>query len=148
MPTIRLTVSVFAGACLLLLPGDLHGQKRQRDRITREEIMSSAHKDLDLYQVIRSLRPQFLSAPSGVRSLGGSNTPMIAVYVDGRRETGLDALKAIVPVDVEEVRYLDATRAGTEFGPSASSGAVIVKMCKGAGSVVQQSDSTKKPTGC
>lgn len=125
-------VTVVAGTWLALTPELADAQKKQRDRITREEIEASPHKELDLYQVVRSLRPQFLEPPKGVRSFGNSNamyTP-IALYVDGRRDSGLDALKTLQPMLVEEVRYLDPSRAESEFGPNAANGAVVVKMRK------------------
>jgi hypothetical protein len=123
---------LIAAGMLVLAPGISHAQKRQRDRITREEIMNSAHKDLDLFQVIRSLRPRFLEGNPGVRSFGNSSaagTP-IAVFVDGRRDTGLDALKSIDALKVEEVRYLDPDRSASEYGPAAAGGAILVKMVK------------------
>jgi hypothetical protein len=131
MTTIRLYFAALtlAGGFLALTPGESLAQKRQRDRITREEILKSAHSELDLFQVIRSLRPHFLQPPPGVRTLGGANAPApVAVYVDGRRETGIDALRTIMALQVEEVRHLDATRSENEFGPAASGGAVLVKL--------------------
>lgn len=121
-----------AAGILMLTPGISDAQNHRRDRITREEIMNSAHKELDLFQVIRALRPRFLEGNPGVRSFGNSSagsTP-IAVYVDGRRDTGLDALKNIEPLKVEEVRYLDPDRAAAEYGPSAAGGAILVKSVK------------------
>jgi hypothetical protein len=115
-----------------LLPASASAQKRQRDRITREEIEASPHKHLDAFQLIRNMRPHFLEPPKGVRSFGGSNAPFtpIAVYVDGRRDTGIDALKTMDPLTFEEVRYLDPTRAENEFGTMAANGAVVVKLRK------------------
>jgi hypothetical protein len=108
-------------------------QKRQRDRITREEILASPHRDLDLYQVIRSLRPQFLEPRPGVRSLGGAYGAVpLAVYIDGVRETGVAALRSLLATRIEEVRYLDPTRSENEYGPRASGGALVVKLYKGA----------------
>lgn len=115
-----------------LVPHSASAQKRQRDRITREEIESSPHKHLDAFQMVRNLRPHFLEPPKGVRSFGGSNasfTP-IALYVDGRRDTGIDALKIMDPLMIEEIRYLPPTRAENEFGPVGANGAVVVKLRK------------------
>lgn len=133
MSRIRLVfVLLFASVLVVLLPDSAHAQKRQRDRITREEIESSPHKNLDAFQLIRNLRPHFLEPPKGVRSFGGSNAPFmpIALYVDGRKDTGIDALKIMDPLTIEEVRYLDPTRSENEFGPTAANGAVVVKLRK------------------
>jgi hypothetical protein len=148
MAAIRLCVTAFtlAGGLLALAPAESLSQKRQRDRITREEILKSAHSELDLFQVIRSLRPQFLAPPPGVRTLGGANAPApVAVYVDGRRETGVDALRTMMAFQVEEVRYLDATRAENEFGPTVSGGAVLVKMYKAPRIPTPSRDTTPTP---
>lgn len=123
---------LFASLLVVLVPDSAHAQKRQRDRITREEIESSPHKNLDAYQLIRNLRPHFLEAPKGVRSFGNSSTPYlpIVLYVDGRKDTGVDALRVMDPNTIEEIRYLDPTRAENEFGPQAANGAVVVKLRK------------------
>lgn len=124
------TAIICSVASLALAPRASLAQKRDRDRITREEILNSAHKDADLYQVIRGLRPHFLQGRTSVRSLGGSASAPIAVYVDRKRETGIDALQSIRPDMVEEVRYLDPSRAESEFGAMASGGAVLVTLYK------------------
>jgi hypothetical protein len=118
------------GAFLVMLPSDSAAQKRQRDRITREEILASPQKDMDLFAVIRSLRPHFLEPPKGVRSLGGSNQMGVSVYIDGKRDTGIDALRTIMAVDVDDVRYMEPSKSSNEFGPRAAGGAVVVKLRK------------------
>ncbi len=129
------SVLVAVGAAvglLAFLPRESAAQKRQRDRITREEIMESAQKDADLFLLIRSTRPKFLEPPPGVRTLGGSmGLAPVQVYVDGKRDSGLDALKTILASTVQEIRYLDPTRSEGEFGPSANGGAIVIKLYKG-----------------
>ncbi len=137
---------VIAAGCIAAVPSDAVAQKRQRDRITREEILSSPHKDLDLYQVIRALRPHFLERPPGVRTLGGSYGPSpVAVYVDGARETGVDALRTLSAVQVEEVRYMDPTRSENEFGPRANGGALVIKLRKESRAAPAPRDSAPPP---
>ena len=125
-------VVLLASLLAAFVPDSAHAQKRQRDRITRDEIEGSAHKHLDAFQMIRNMRPHFLEPPKGVRSFGGSNAPFtpIALYVDGRRDSGIDALRTMDPLTIEEIRYLDPTRAENEFGPNAANGAVVVKLRK------------------
>ncbi|HEX9892637.1 MAG TPA: hypothetical protein VGA78_01885 [Gemmatimonadales bacterium] len=105
-------------------------QKRQRDLITREELVSSAQKSEDLYQAIRSLRPHFLLPPRGIRTLGAAPPEPTVLYVDGTKQGGLDGLKSILTMHVEEVRYLEPSRAQHEYGFTHSGGAVIVKLAK------------------
>ena len=50
----------------------------------------------------------------------------IAVYFGRLRQAGLETLRTIAAVNVEEVRYLDPTASQNEFGPMASGGALIV----------------------
>lgn len=142
-----LPLSFLLGLLLIAAPSAADAQKRQRDRITREEIESSPHKDLDLYQLIRSIRPHFLEPPKGVRSFGNSRAPYtpIAVYIDGRKETGLDALRTLAPLAVDDVRYFEPTRAESEFGPNAAQGAVVVKLRKGTTRDARQAGDTVKP---
>ncbi|HEY8175122.1 MAG TPA: hypothetical protein VIF32_05505 [Gemmatimonadaceae bacterium] len=120
---------ILTGTLLTLAPSQMLGQKRQRDRITRQEILNSAKRDLDLFEVIRSERPHFLEGPRGARSIGGaSGVARLAVFIDGRRESGVDMLKSIAPTTVEEIRYLDPTAAENEYGPTASGGALLIKL--------------------
>jgi hypothetical protein len=99
---------------------------RLRNVITRDEIESSAQREMDLYQAIRSLRPHFLAAPPGVQRASADGA--IAVYVDRIRQNGIVALRSITAYSVEEVRYLDPTASQNEFGTIASSGAIMVTM--------------------
>jgi hypothetical protein len=126
----------------LALPQLAQAQKPSRDRITRDEIDHSAQKDADLYQVIRALRPHFLEVPKGVRSFGYSETAAVAVFIEKRQETGVEALKLVVPSTVEEVRYLSPSQSTNEYGNRANSGAVVVKLRKDVGR--EKKDSTTK----
>jgi hypothetical protein len=101
------------------------GPGPQRDVITRQELLDSPQGDQDLLTVIRSLRPRFLAAPPGIPR---ASAAPLAVYLDGRRQPSLDALRSLRASAVEEVRYLDPTTAANELGPMASGGALTVKL--------------------
>jgi hypothetical protein len=127
------------------MPSEGLAQKRQRDRISRDEILNSPHRDLDLYQVIRSLRPHFLERPPGVRTLGGAYGPgPLVVYVDGV-QTGLDALRMMTPGRVEDIRYLDPVQSENEYGPRANGGALVIRLQKPPKPVQLQRDSAQPP---
>jgi len=126
-PLGRLLIAVLG----VLLPAVSHAQKKERDRVKREEILASGQQEQDLFLALRALRPRFLEPPPGVRTLGNSMQIPTAVVVDGKRMGGLETLHAIVASTVEEVRYLEPSRAGTEYGQMASGGAVVVKLFKG-----------------
>lgn len=107
-------------------------QRKQRDVLTRAEIQASAQRDENLYQALRSLRPAFLEVAPGQVSFGATPVMYAVVYIDGMREPSLDGLRTIRASDVDEVRYLDPSRASTQYGPSAGGGAVVVTLHKGA----------------
>jgi len=121
---------VLAGCTIQQRPGGGPPQKQLRDVLTRNEIMSSTASELDLFQAIRSLRPNLLSGPPGVRSPVSSASMPIAVFVDRVRQAGFETLRALPASVVEEVRYLDPTASQNEFGPSVSGGALLVKLVK------------------
>ena len=115
----------------ILLPAVAHAQKKERDRVKRDEILASGQQEQDLFLALRALRPRFLEPPPGVRTLGNSMQIPTAVVVDGKRMGGLETLQSIVANTVDEVRYLEPSKAGTEYGQMASGGAVVVKLYKG-----------------
>ncbi|MFI5228186.1 MAG: hypothetical protein ACHQWU_03900 [Gemmatimonadales bacterium] len=132
MTTLRagLAALVLAGIGMTLSPARSAAQKKQRDLLTRAEIQASAKRDDDLFSALRVLRPHFLDTAPGQVSFGASPVMHAIVYIDGRREPSVDGLHTIKASEVEEVRYLDPSQASIEYGPSASGGAVVIKMHK------------------
>lgn len=114
--------------------GELAAQ-RQRDVITREEILQSPQVNQDLHALVRSLRPHFLRPPRGVRSVTGMGAPApVALFVDGVNAGDAErGLKLLMASQVQEVRYLDPSKAQDQFGTEFSGGAVAVKLLKPAG---------------
>jgi hypothetical protein len=129
----RLTVTalVLAAAGLGVLAAPAAAQKRERDKITREEILNSSQKERDLLVVIRGLRPHFVAPPRGVRSMGGGRPGPTVLYVNGNKMGDLSMLRQILATDVFEVRYMDPSKAENEFGIGHSGGAVLVTLVKG-----------------
>ena len=127
-----LTRFVFAAAVLLaVVPDVAEAQKRkQRDVITQAEIDSSAFKDRDAYDMIKSLRPHFFEAPKGVRSMGNSNMSGLLLVVDNVRQTDILGLKSIRGSDIKEARYFDPDKSQDEFGAMYNGGAIVVKTRK------------------
>jgi hypothetical protein len=101
-------------------------QKKQRDLLTREELLTLEKEDLNLFDAIRRLKPHFLEAPKGRRTLGGGAQYPIVVVVDGRRGD-TQMLEQLRALDVREVRYLEPARAQSEYGITANSGAIVIK---------------------
>jgi len=127
---VGVTALALAGFAILVAPATGVAQTKQRDLITREEILNSGKKDQDIFQVIRALRPHFLLPPRGVRSSTGGSRPSV-LYVNGNRTGELAQLRSILAVDVFEVKYLDPSKAENEFGIGHSGGAVLVTLVKG-----------------
>jgi hypothetical protein len=130
-PIVRLGLAVLtigAAACKSLGPAGPPPPSRQRDLLTREEILSSTAQQGDLLQAIHSLRPQFLAVPRGVYSRSSPTSAPIAVYIDRVRQSGVESLRSIAASKVAEVRYLEPTAALNEFGPTAGGGALLVTM--------------------
>ena len=121
------TAALFMALALVTTPGAAHAQKKQRDIITREEIVKSSQADGDLLTAIKVLRPHMLEMPRGIRSLGGSGTAPLAIYVDKIRQPGGDMLQQIMANSVAEVKYLDPNRSQNEFGITANGGAIVIK---------------------
>jgi len=120
---------VFACSVVATAPSYAHAQKKQRDLITREEIDKLGQDNLDVLEAIRRLRPQFLEMPKGPRTLGGGMMNPIMVVVDGRRGDS-QLLQQLRALEVQEVRYLDPSKAQNDYGINANGGAIVVKLIK------------------
>ena len=62
--------------------------------------------------------------------MGGTSALTPVVYVNGIKESGVDALRRLGASFIDEVRYLDPSRAEMEFGIAAAGGAIVVKTQK------------------
>jgi hypothetical protein len=145
-------------AAALLAPAPAQAQKppkKDRDLITREELLEAEAKSPDLYQAVKRLRPHFITvlnrgphstgvtpgAPGvtmcdearerncSVRSMG-TVIALPVVYVDGMKTGDIEVLKTYATRNVEEVRYLTATKAEMEYGLGHEGGAILVKLHK------------------
>lgn len=143
-----------AGA--LALPGAAAAQnppKKDRDVITREELLDAEAKSPDLYVAIKRLRAHFLTQNRGVTSMGitpgGSGAPMCndassdrnctrrsisntpippVIYMDGMKFGDPESLKGILTRNVAEVRYLSPSKAEMDYGLGHEGGAILVKL--------------------
>jgi hypothetical protein len=92
---------------------------------------SIGQKSKDLYEAVRSLRPNFLS-PLTTRTQGAQSRalPKPVVYIDGALSGELEVLHSIMVENVEEVRFKSPSEAGVELGPNAPGGAILVTLHK------------------
>ena len=152
-----LFAALSAGVMLTpLAPAPAAAQKKERDLITREELLEIAPKATDLLQAIRKLRSHFLQPQRGPRTTnlqpGASGTScdrtsggpdcslrggqvvagaLPVVYVDDAKMGELEHLKNYPTENVAEVRYLSGNKAGMEYGLGHEGGAILVKLFKG-----------------
>jgi hypothetical protein len=92
------------------------GPRRTANRIILEEL--EPVQQLDAYDAIRRLRPQWLN------SRGGSSPQ---VLVDGTRQPGgLESLRSIRSSEIQEMRYMSSSDATTRFGTGFDGGAILV----------------------
>ena len=129
---IAIALSLAIGWGVMVAP--VEAQRRDRDLITQEEILA-AKTFTNSYEMVRSLRPQFLRPASGPRSLGGATqgaaqvtTPI--VYVDEVKFGDLEVLKNIRTEDVKEIRYLRSGEAQARWGLGHEAGAIMVALIK------------------
>ena len=128
----RRTLPLLFLAVALFLPSAVHAQdsakakpkiKRNPDVISMQEIeaTSDAH---DAYELVKRLRPLWLT----MRGVGSINLPVaeLAVYMNGVRMGGPDALRYIPRTDVAEMRFLRGTDATQRFGTGHENGAILV----------------------
>jgi hypothetical protein len=127
--------------------------KKDRDVITREELLDADSKSPDLYQAIKRLRAHFLTQNRGINTMGitpgGSSAPMCndassdrnctrrsisntpvppVIYLDGMKFGDPESLKGILTRNVAEVRYLSPSKAEMDYGLGHEGGAILVKL--------------------
>lgn len=142
-----LATVVLATTALALSPADAEGQRRDRDLITREELVQSSQKSTDLYHAVRSLRSHFLQGTRGPRSFNADpartgaevttgaarsrEAPKAVLYVNGTRSGDIEMLRNIQTINVEEVRYMSPNAASVQYGQGHEGGAILVKLVSG-----------------
>ena len=100
------------------------GSRSQRNpnEISQEEIQG-ARSASNAYSLTQRLRPNWLRK-RGRSSI--TNPTEIAVYVDGARYAGPQALRQFQVVNIESMQYLSPSRATNKFGGGHEHGAILV----------------------
>lgn len=91
------------------------------NRISRTELTESSAYGNSAYEVVRSLRPQWLSKRAAT-----AQDPEIAVYMDGTQMGNVQDLHDVSSEDLQEIRYLDGTSASMRFGTDHGYGAILL----------------------
>lgn len=126
---------VFLGACAAKTPAPVSGDVttsqqstaagRNRDLITNDELAAPGMRALNVYEVVRQLRPHFLNV-RGMQSTTNPEAGRVHASLDGTRIITVDELRNILAANVTEIRYLNAAAAMQKFGTAALEGPVIV----------------------
>ena len=93
--------------------------------IRREEILTLGSGDMSVMDVVRRLRPHFLTV-RGSLSTTNAEAGRTHASVDGIAVVALDELNNVLASSVAEILFLDAGRAMQRFGTRANRGAVII----------------------
>jgi hypothetical protein len=98
---------------------------RDRDLISQRELSDPALKAQSVLDVVRSLRPQFLTE-RGKNSHSDDEAGKVHASVDNGRIVPVDELQNIHVATVMEIRYLNIAAAMQRFGGAAREGPVIL----------------------
>ncbi|MDZ7780790.1 MAG: hypothetical protein U5R14_12780 [Gemmatimonadota bacterium] len=113
-----LALLVMAGACATASSGSGRGAP---DTLTRERLIET--RQGNLYDAIQSLRPRWLRA-RGTSSFSGSSE--VQVFLNEAPYGTVSDLSSI-PLDaVQDVRFIQASEAGSRYGTVAGSSGVLL----------------------
>ncbi|MFW6202644.1 MAG: hypothetical protein ACOC8B_08695, partial [Gemmatimonadota bacterium] len=116
-------IAIGVGGCAAVTAGGSGGSS---DVITLEQIEAASGSTA--YEIIREIRPRFLTSRGAVRlsaDADPSDTEPV-VYVDGVRFGELDSLHNLQKSDLMEIRRLSSGDATTRFGTGHVGGAILV----------------------
>ena len=114
--------------------GSVQPQSGGPGLLTRAELQQSSQRSKDLYEAVRSLRPNFIN-PLTTRSQGNQDRslPRPTVFVNGTLSGELEVMKGIMTENVQEVRFMSPSEASVEYGSRAPGGAILVTLRKDVG---------------
>ena len=108
---------------------------RNRDVITKEELAAPGFVTFSVLDVVRAIRPQYLSV-RGMHSLPAKNAAgqqivdeeagKVHASIDGSKIVPVGELSAIRASTIVEIRYLSPAAAMQRFGGAAREGPVIL----------------------
>ena len=120
MPLFLVTV-VLLSSCI---PPYIADQKRDRYRITEEEIKSVPQANT-AWDVLEYLRPNLLTRDRR-RHVGFTGVMDALVFINGARAGYKDRLRTIPAMDIIEIKYLDSIEAGGKYGFTSGGGVFLV----------------------
>ena len=121
MPLFLVTVLLLSSC---IPPSYIDDQKRDRYRITEEEIKSVPQADT-AWDVLEYLRPNLLTRDRR-RHVGFTGGMNALVFINGARAGYKDRLRTIPAMDIIEIKYLDSIEAGGKYGFTSGGGVFLV----------------------
>ena len=106
-------------------PNATSGGAGSRYIVTEAELANVG--DQSVYDALQQLRPTFLRSRDPQTSSNPVPTP-VAVFVNGGRTEGLDALRSIRASTVKEMRFYEPQDANTKFGTGHNGGVIEVTL--------------------
>ena len=110
--------------------------KRDRNVITADELSTPERQAQSVFEVVRSVRPNFLNVRGtqsclAAQNLGGCSpedreSGKVHASVDGTTVVAVDELKNLRASTVTEIRFLNPAQAMQRFGGAAHQGPVIL----------------------
>jgi hypothetical protein len=102
---------------------------RNRDVITEPELNDPNYRTQNAMEVVRSLRPHFLTA-RGKNSHSDNEAGLVHISVDNGRILPADELRNVLAMNIKEIRFLSVAAAMQKFGGAAREGPVILVSMK------------------
>ena len=121
MPLFLVTVLLLSSC---IPPSYIDDQKRDRYRITEEEIKSVPQADT-AWDVLEYLRPNLLTRDRR-RHVGFTGGMDALVFINGARAGYKDRLRTIPAMDIIEIKYLDSIEAGGKYGFTSGGGVFLL----------------------
>lgn len=116
-------------------PQQSTSSRRDRNVISREELADPAVSGRNVLEVVRSLRPQYLTV-RGTHTLQDTSTARkgmvdpeagrVHASIDGTKIVSIEELAGITASSVVEIRFLTPSQAMQRFGGAAREGPVIL----------------------
>ena len=103
--------------------------KSSSRQITEEDIERLGSSAANAYDIVQTLRPQWLRQRNEVMSrpgVGPSATAQFSVFVDDHEMGGLNFLRALPAEQVYSMRFLTMNEVGARYGPTSGPGIVVV----------------------
>lgn len=103
--------------------------KSSSRQITEEDIERLGSSAANAYDVVQTLRPQWLRQRNEVMSRPGSGpaaTSQFSVFVNDHEMGGLNFLRALPAEQVYSMRFLTMNEVGARYGPTSGPGIVVV----------------------